>query len=224
MSRALPRRPTARGFTLVEVLIAISLLSILMLVLTSAMATLGQTEERIEQRLADADDVRLANQFLREVLAHASARTVVRAQAVPSPLFDGGTDTLAWVGVMPARYGIGGRHFMQLGLQPGPNGTDLVLRYVPWAGQNGFPDWSRAAVQVIVPAASAMALRYLDDRSGQWVARWPMPDTPQRDPLPGAVQLQLETTAGSWPPVVARLAPLSPSDPSSNQFTVGGRR
>lgn len=224
MKRSLSPRTAARGFTLVEVLIALSLLSILMVVLTGAISTLGRTEARIEQRLSDADDMRVADQFLRDVLGRASARTMARTQAVPSALFEGGPDALMWIGVMPARYGVGGRHLMRLGLQPGPSGSDLVLRYVPWAGQNQFPDWSGAAAQVIVRDVASVALRYLDDRSGQWVASWPIVGTPPREQLPGAIQLELDTVEGAWPPVVTRLAPLSPSDPSRRQFTVGGRQ
>ena len=57
--RSRPDRPPFRarrrlGFTLIEVLIALSLLSILMVVLTSAMRAMGQTEERVDQRIAQA--------------------------------------------------------------------------------------------------------------------------------------------------------------------------
>ena len=45
-----------RGFTLVEVLVAMVLLSLLMLALTGALRAMGQTEERVEQRVAAADD------------------------------------------------------------------------------------------------------------------------------------------------------------------------
>ena len=47
MSATVTRR--RRGFTLVEVLIALVLLSLLMLVLTSALRSMGQVEERVEQ-------------------------------------------------------------------------------------------------------------------------------------------------------------------------------
>ena len=49
MMRRPPGRPVpAAGFTLVEVLIALALLSLLMLVLVGAMRAMGQTEERVE--------------------------------------------------------------------------------------------------------------------------------------------------------------------------------
>ena len=57
VSLAAGRRRPMGGFTLVEVLIAISLLSLLMLVLTGAMRALGQTEVRVEQRIDQAEQL-----------------------------------------------------------------------------------------------------------------------------------------------------------------------
>ena len=68
------------------------------------------------------------------------------------------------------------------------------------------------------------ALRYLDERSGQWVPLWPVPDVRSRDALPGAVELQLQAAAGEWPPLVVRMAALAPTDPAGSRFTIGGRR
>ena len=213
------------GFTLVEMLIALSLLSLLMLVLTGAMRTMGQTEERIEQRFDQADRSRVAIGFLRDVLAHASARPVARTQGPSGALFDASAVGLAWVGVMPARYGLGGRHFMRLGLEPDQGGAQaLVLRYVPWGNQPQFPDWSQADAQVIVPQVAAASWRYLDARNGRWAPQWPTPEANPRDALPGAIELHLQTVSGEWPPLVVRMAALAPTDPDSAGFTIGGRR
>ena len=202
MMRRPPGRPVpAAGFTLVEVLIALALLSLLMLVLVGAMRAMGQTEERVEQRIDQADRTRVATGFLRDVLGQASARPVTRPQAQPGALFEATPETLAWVGVMPARHGLGGRHFMRLGLEATQGGSPaLVLRYLPWGNQPAFPDWSQAEAQVIVP------------------------DVRSRDALPGAVELQLQAAAGEWPPLVVRMAALAPTDPAGSRFTIGGRR
>lgn len=226
MMRRPPGRPVpAAGFTLVEVLIALALLSLLMLVLVGAMRAMGQTEERVEQRIDQADRTRVATGFLRDVLGQASARPVTRPQAQPGALFEATPETLAWVGVMPARHGLGGRHFMRLGLEATQGGSPaLVLRYLPWGNQPAFPDWSQAEAQVIVPDVAALSLRYLDERSGQWVPLWPVPDVRSRDALPGAVELQLQAAAGKWPPLVVRMAALAPTDPAGSRFTIGGRR
>ena len=68
------RAPRNRGFTLVEILIALSLLSLLMLILTGAMRSMGQTEERVEARAAASEDYRTAVYFLQEIIGRVSAR------------------------------------------------------------------------------------------------------------------------------------------------------
>ena len=64
------------GFTLMEVLVVMSLLSLVMLALGSSLRTIAQTEERIDQRLSRADEMRIAVSFLRSTLGRVSARKV----------------------------------------------------------------------------------------------------------------------------------------------------
>ena len=119
-----------RGFTLVEVLVAMVLLSLLMLALTGALRAMGQTEERVEQRVAAADDYRAAVNLLNDVLGQVSARRFPSQQAgtpPQMPFFQATPDALAWVGVMPARYGLGGRHYLRLAVEPGEGGADRRL-------------------------------------------------------------------------------------------------
>ena len=56
------------GFTLVEVLVVLSLLSLVMLAMGSALRTTAQTEERVDQRLQRADEMRVTTGFLRYIL------------------------------------------------------------------------------------------------------------------------------------------------------------
>ena len=65
---------TARGFTLIEVLIALSLISLLMLTLTSAIGGMGRTEEGMERRIASGEDWMLSRALLRQTLGTVSGR------------------------------------------------------------------------------------------------------------------------------------------------------
>ena len=61
----------------------------------------------------------------------------------------GSAGELSWIGVMPARYGLGGRHYLRLAVEPGEGGSgQLVLRYAPWTGAPGFSAWPQAQAQV----------------------------------------------------------------------------
>ena len=222
-----PARTAARhrGFTLVEVLIALVLLSLLMLVLTSALRAMGQVEERVEQRIEAADDYRATVQLLGDVLGRVSARrfTLQRAGGPgQAPFFEAAPDTLAWVGVMPARFGVGGRHYLRLAVEQGR----LVLRYAPWTGAPAFTAWQQAQAQVLAAPVAGLTLRYLEPASGQWSPLWPPPGAaPQTLPatlLPEAVEIQLEGAAPAWPPLVVAVTATRASDLSASTGSFGG--
>ncbi|MDR1969203.1 MAG: prepilin-type N-terminal cleavage/methylation domain-containing protein [Burkholderiaceae bacterium] len=224
-----PERGISRqsGFTLIEVLIALVLLSLLLLLLTSAMRSMGQTEDRVEQRVAAADDYRISVDFLHQVLGRVSARRF-RSLAADTPLdmpfFEARPESLAWIGILPARYGAGGRHYMRLALESGR----LVLRFAPWNGAPVFTAWGQAAVQPLAAPVQSFTLRYQDPASGQWSAVWPPPGMPrnQLPPslLPSAVVLQVDGPEPPWPPLVIAVAPTRASDPLAGSESFGARR
>ena len=222
----------ARGFTLVEVLIALALLSMLMLVLTSALRSMGQVESRVEQRIEAADDWRATQALLADVLGRVSGRmhAVEQAGGAPrAPFFDAGPDHLAWIGIMPARFGLGGRHYLRLALERAAGGdADLVLRYAPWTGAPTFSAWDQAQSQVLAGPVGALTLQYLDPLGGQWSPAWPPPGVPidqlPPDLLPAAVALGVDGPAPAWPPLLLAVGATFASTGSVVQADFGGSR
>ena len=97
-----PQRRSQAGFTLVEVLIALSLLAVLMLLLTGALRSAGQTETRVDQRLQQADELRIQVKLpAARVDAAIAAIWAVHPYEVPeivvTPILDGNPDYLAWI-------------------------------------------------------------------------------------------------------------------------------
>jgi general secretion pathway protein J len=131
------------------------------------------------------------------------------------PFFEARPESLAWIGILPARYGAGGRHYMRLAVESG----QLVLRFAPWTGAPVFTAWDQAAAQSLAAPVSTLTLRYQDPASGQWSPVWPPPDMPrnQLPPslLPSAVALEVDGPQPPWPPLVAAVAPIGVSDLSS---------
>lgn len=217
----LPRCTKSTGFTLIEVMVAISLLSVVMLALGSALRTIGQTEERVTARLAQADDLRLWSQFLRKTLGRVA---LLRSnEVVPAGgnqmLFIGARQSIHWVGVMPGNYGSGGRHFFRLMLEENERGqTDLVLRFTPWQGTSRFPDMSGAQGRTVLTRVTEFSLAYEDSQAGfgAWKPIW---SEPLR--LPSRVQLSVRTGSSAWPMLVVPLRSL-PGTNRAGGFTVGG--
>lgn len=213
----------SRGFTLVELLVVISLLSLVMLAMASALRTTAQTEERVDARLRKVDDLRTTDGFLRSVLGRISLRKrpgITNFNESPYYFF-GGPQEMAWVGVMPARYGVGGRFFLRLGLEDGPAGQSLVLRYLPFVDSPVLPDWGRAESYVLVPAISGFELRYEDasPEPPQWGAPWTIADR-----LPQRVSVLIRTATDAWPEIVVPMRALPGSDPSIGGAVFGGSR
>lgn len=216
-----PRTRAPRGFTLVELLVSMALLSMVMVGMLSVMRSMAQAQDRVEQRLDDADELRVATAFVETALGRVSARRPPRVlQAGESPYeFAAGPQELVWVGVMPARFGMGGRSHFRLALEGGSSGAALVLRFAPWDGTNTPPDWSSAQHYVIASAVTSFAMFYEDawQPVPQWVNAWRRTDS-----LPARVRIELVTDTGPWPLWVVPMRVLATSQSGGSRFTLGG--
>ena len=208
------------GFTLVEILVVITLLSVIMLALGAAMRTIAQTEERVDERLQRSDQMRVATGFLESALGRVSARRSALATpgAASTFLFSGAPDTVAWVGVMPARYGAGGRNYFRLAPERQGAKTNLVLRFAPWTGSGAFPDWQSADSRALVKEVTSLGIEYAqeDGPVQLWRTEWPF-----RDRLPNRIRLSIRTGALAWPPIVIEMRALPAGDNGRGGFSLG---
>lgn len=210
-------RRNVAGFTLVEILVVMTLMSVVMLALGAAMRTIAQTEERVDQRLQRADEMRVATSFLSSTLGRISPRKSQAPTAVGGSLalFSAMPSAVMWVGVMPARYGAGGRYFFRLALERQADRTGLVIRFAPWTGAGVFPDWATADSRVLLRDASRLDLEYAQ-ADGSWRSDWPDPQL-----LPGRIRISLRTPVSEWPPVIIALRQLPAGDNGRGGFSLG---
>ncbi|MDR0274983.1 MAG: prepilin-type N-terminal cleavage/methylation domain-containing protein [Burkholderiaceae bacterium] len=219
---------SAQGFTLVEVLVALSLLALLMLVLTSALGSVGQTETRVEERIEAAEDYRLSLQFLRGVFGQVSARPMrmLNADLPPNtPFFMGDAAAVQWIGVLPARFGAGGRSYLRLAVEPLGDRPRWVLRYAPWNGAPAFDQWGAAAVQPLAEASLQPQLSYRHPLTGAWLAAWPPapdPRLPTAPLLPDAVRIAFAPPGAAWPPMLLPVTANYTGDPAATSGSFGG--
>ena len=206
---AVPRsRPSTqsrmRGFTLVEILVAITLLGLIAVALGAALRGMVQTESKVADRLTRIDDFRTSTALVKSIAGRvwAQKRTSVQNQGQGAFAFQGTPEGMAWIGVMPPRYGAGGRYFFRLALEQTGEGASLVLRFSPWRDIPGFPDWSQADARVLAQNITDFSITYEDDMTEprQWGRSWPVADR-----LPGHVNLQIATAQAAWPNIVVPL-------------------
>ena len=224
MSCSALNKPRQNGFTLVEVLVVMTLLSLVVLALGSALRTTAQTEERVDQRLARNDEIRVVTGFLQSVLGRISGEKrqgITSADESPF-LISAGPQELVWAGVMTARFGVAGRQFFRLALAEVGGSSALVLQFTPLEESVLPTAWDQAASEVLVRNVAAFALQYQDAAQDQpeWLAAWQ-----SKDRLPSHVLISMEAANVAWPPLVVAMRPLIASDPSASGVpTFGGRR
>ena len=212
--------------TLVEVVIAMAVLSLVVLVLGASLRSMAQSSQRIDERVDAIDDMRVGIGFLREVLGR-----VVPVRRVPPGeglLFTAAPQELAWVAVMPARFGAAGRHHFRLALETLDDGSSgLVLRYAPWTGEAVAPDWAQADARVLVPRVTAFELHYGGEGvAAGWLSTWP-PDDPdaaarERNQPPPRVRLDVASATHAWPPVIVPVRAQSAPAQADGGFVIGG--
>ncbi len=214
-------RSRARGFSLVELLVVMTLLSLVVLALGSALRTMAQTQERLDASLTRTDDLRVTDTFLRGILGRVAAhkKPGVLAQGENPFLFSGQAGEISWIGIMPARYGAGGRYFLHLGLEDDAGTSALVLRYAPWKDDGSTPVWSSAERHVLVKPVAGVQFEYENAavEPPQWMPVWASPDA-----LPERVRVTLVGTSGDWPSVVVPLRQLRGSTAGSGGAVFGG--
>lgn len=214
-----PAQPGQAGFTLVEMLIALVLLSLLALGMVSALSTMGQTQERIDQRFAHADERQSITAFVQQTLERLSDRGAsLSQQSKPLPLFKGEPQSIEWLGIMPARHGMGGRYFFRLSVEAAAPAPALVLRYQPWQGELVLPDWSVAATRVLVSDVTGFAIGYggKDMPPQQWQSSWIAAES-----LPSRIRLDVTTSDGAWPLWIVATHTLSPGGGRSDMYSRG---
>lgn len=209
-------RVRGRGMTLIEVIVAMAVLSMVVLVLGASLRGISRSAQRVDQGVDAVDELRTGAAFLRELFARALP---LRA---PGPerglLFDARPDALAWTAVMPARFGAAGRYAFRLAAEPAADGPPaLVLRYAPLAEDApAFPDWTTTESRVLAARIQRVEFGFGGEGVAQgWKAGWT-----DADKLPARVRIDLALADGTWPPLVLPLR----TRPRGAFFSIGGAR
>lgn len=218
----------ARGFTLLELLVALVLLSVIMTGLVSALRTMAQTETRIDERIARLDQERVARHFLGQVLSRVSAALVDDPSTPGKKIgsFQATSDAMVWIGIMPARSDLGGRHYFRLAVESPDTRPEMVLRIVRWAPDMTQPDWNTAEKRVLLPGLTQFKIEAQGDPSDAsqaalwpkgWQTGWPVVDV-----LPQRLRLVIQTQNGDLTPWVFPVYPQILTAPGMGGVVVGG--
>jgi general secretion pathway protein J len=205
---------------LLELLVVLALLSLVMLGTLTALRGTAQVETRVDARIERADDVRVLRAFLSQLTCCVWTGRRPLAQAGQSTLFfEGAPDRVAWVGVLPARVGLGGQYFLSLTLEARAQGeADLVLRYAPYTEVADWPDWGAAPRRVLMTDVGPATFTFDDLRTPDgWVTHWA--DT---EGLPARLGLQMRTELSDETMIRLPFRALASRNGIDGEFGVGG--
>ncbi|MFM2450591.1 MAG: hypothetical protein RIS44_3041 [Pseudomonadota bacterium] len=222
MKPDLLNRSSARGFTLLELLVVMTMISLIALAMVGAMRTMAQTESRVSDRLQRVDEYRSVSAFLQSILGRISSRKLNPAPPAGANLhmFSVEPDAVNWVGAMPARHGAGGMTIFRLAAEAHAGESALVLRFAPLNDKTQYPDWKDAEQRVLVPQLTSLSLSFMDGRDGaaQWQQAWSVSDR-----LPSRIRIAVQTKAGAWPELIIPLRVVGVDGEDTNGYSAGPR-
>ena len=204
MNRRAPAPRPAPGFTLLEILLAISLLSLILLLLFSALFSANRSWAATERRIAQNDELRLVAEFIQRQLA-AQAPLFWAGQDDTDLLFSGAPDELHFTAGLPAHRGGGGAEALTLKVSRAGGESQLALYVQPVsAEQRPFDDHGAERV-VLLANTARIELAYYgrEEIEGQssWRDEWRHAEL-----LPELIGLTVYPATGrAWPQMIIPL-------------------
>ena len=197
-------RNSARGFTLVEVVVALGVLSLILLATVSALRTFANTQVSLDRVIGRVDEVRTLSSFLREML-EGTVTGSVRAGGLGLgggggsglAYFEGSEKSLAWKA--PALFGeaYGGTMLMRLVKED----SALKLYWQDPPSNNEPVIWDNKNSRVLLANVEEFAVSFrpeyeLDWQPGQWDSD---------SGAPALVRLSIKASGRFWPELILRV-------------------
>jgi general secretion pathway protein J len=209
MKQSLKRTPLrhSAGFTLVELLLAITLMSILLGLTYTGLRAASQSSQRGERILAAVGELRASHQFIRRQLNQMLPLSFAETDDLQALriVFEGDAQRIKFVAPMPGYLGTGGPQVQMVEVVNGDD--DELLVQFSHALLQGFTEdrlYDRDPV-ILLEGVSSAGFEFLGrDEEGEltgWTTYWD-----QQDMLPVAVRLDLEFSEGlnlHWPDLAA---------------------
>lgn len=193
----------AAGFTLMEVLLATTLLAAALALAFGILRAAAATVERGEALSQRNERIRAVSAFLRQRIGGAQGIVFALDEQSGLPLrFTGDAHSMRFVADLPDYLGRGGPHLHELALRDTGTGKALdVAFHLVQAGQARPP--ARPPEPLADDLAGAeFAYRTLDahGRPGAWNPEWKTPEA-----LPLQVRVRIRDARGAWPDIVVAL-------------------
>ena len=213
LSAKFPRAPghalrgsaCARGFTLLELTIALVLLALMSAMMFGSLSFAGRSWDGGEAKATQVNEMRQTEEYLRAQLA--SQYPLRAKKVVEFPLwFAGERDEMRYAAALPSRVAEGGVYYFRLAVvHEGDKSLLVQERVIPDVAAQEEPDFRDASRSVLAEGIADLRISYYGRDAGapesddpSWRDRW---DDRQR--LPMLVRIEVHPAKGpAWPLLV----------------------
>lgn len=190
-----------RGFTLIEMVVSVAILSLIMLATVTALRTLASTQVSLANMGDRNDALRSASTFLRDALA----ATVVGSDSGGLSLGGGNSEatvfeirpeTLLWKTTMLFGESAGGSFIVRVAKES----EDIVLRWQKPGPRADLNAWNTAPARTLVKDVGEFAVAFRRGAGDDWQTRW------DDRGAPGWVRLRIKAAERYWPDIVVAVS------------------
>ena len=181
----------ALGFTLVEMLLAMTLMSMLMALAYGGLRASTRATDRGQVILEESGRIRMAHQFVRKQLNQMIPLVFMESEDQEQrSIFEGSSDRIRFVAPMPGYLGFGGPQVQELTFLRGEEGLVLVISHALLQGFEEAKLYERAPI-VLLDRIDQAEFQFLglneEGELSAWSNVWEDPEK-----LPLAVSLDIE--------------------------------
>jgi general secretion pathway protein J len=200
MSSILQKR--SRGFTLLELLIALAVTAAVVTLMFAGFGVIGRSEERNQRVMDRSERMLVVSQWLGRkfdtlrVLSRRDGDRFVN-------FFSGNAAGVIWVAPLPERGDAGALYVFRMTPLRHENGrVDLSVEAVPYDGALMVLDWNSALRETLLQDVRTLQWYYQDANSGDWVQQWDA----SKAGYPARIRVEIADERGPWPSLVFVLA------------------
>ena len=189
-------RSSYKGFTLLEVLIAIGLLSLLMLMLFSALRTGTRAWDAVDKQSQLQNEQRHVSRFLIQRLEQIKRLYVVQG-GKKSTTFIGDSDQVTFVTPLFEYTNMAGLYYLQYLHDTGTH--ELQIRFVPFMDkQQPAEDIGQADAELLLKNVDDFSISYLS-KSLDWLSNW------NEDGYPRLMKIIVTVAGEKWPEIIVKI-------------------
>jgi general secretion pathway protein J len=189
------------GFTLVEVMVALSILSLVLLGTVTGLRTLGNTQAALERKTVRVEEVRSVSGLLRDLMESAVVGRKVGALTLgggsrEATYFYFDEQYVEWKTTILFGEAFGGSFVVRVAHE----GEDLVLRWLDSAVHK--PDsevWDKAPSRILVRDLEQFGISLRQDYHTDWTDEWSGGDPP------ALVRMQIKSSGRYWPDLIMQV-------------------